>query len=307
MCGIAVALDWPDAEEVVARLIEGLRHRGDVSDPVVSPRPDCTMATRRLRIVDANLAIQPQFSFDGRLAVSFNGEIYNHAALRAEMEAGGVKFVTQSDTEVLANALRLWGPCALERLNGMYAFVALDLKTGEFLAARDPFGVKPLYLVQSSTRFVFCSEMKPLLDTIETGDVLLLPPGYALTRRGVARFRSAVQSEFANLRADSAAELDALMADAVRARMPPDWPAAVLFSGGIDSTLVAHYVRQVRPEAPGYFVERPRQLSPGGRQNARTNEVIDKLRASRRAPLYRPAQAKNAGGNEHADALYGLT
>jgi asparagine synthase (glutamine-hydrolysing) len=121
MCGIAVALDWPDAEEIVARLVEGIRHRGDVSDPVCVPRRDCAMASRRLRIVDGNLAIQPQFSFDGRLALTFNGEIYNHAALRAEMEAGGIRFATQSDTEVLANALRVWGQRALERLNGMYA------------------------------------------------------------------------------------------------------------------------------------------------------------------------------------------
>src|SRR3954447_6540710 len=219
MCGIAVALDWSDAEEMVTRLIAGIRHRGDVSDPVCAPRRDCAMATRRLRIVDANLAIQPQFSFDGRLALSFNGEIYNHAALRTEMEAGGVRFVTQSDTEVLANALRLWGSRALERLNGMYAFVALDLQTGEFLAARDPFGVKPLYLIQSGTQFVFCSEMKPLLDTIESSDVLLLPPGYALTRRGVVRFSSAVQSECTNLRAGRVAELDALLAQAVQMRM----------------------------------------------------------------------------------------
>lgn len=254
MCGIAVALDWPDAEDVAARLIEGIRHRGDVSDPVVSPRPDCAMATQRLCIVDAKRAFQPQFSFDGRLAVSFNGEIYNHAALRAELQDGGVTFVTQSDTEVLANALRIWGPRALERMNGMYAFVALDLRTGEFLAARDPFGVKPLYLIQSGARFAFCSEMKPLIDTIEDGDVLLLPPGYVLTRNGAARFRSAVTPEFANPRAGSAAELDALLAEAVRIRMPPDLPAAVLFSGGIDSTLVAHYARQVDPKTPGYFV-----------------------------------------------------
>jgi asparagine synthase (glutamine-hydrolysing) len=170
------------------------------------------------------------------------------------MEAAGVRFVTQSDTEVLANALRVWGPAALSRMNGMYAFVALDLKTGEFLAARDPFGVKPLYLIQSGTRFVFCSEMRPLLDTIQTGDVLLLPPGYALTRRGVARFPSAVQTNFTNLHGGSAAELNTLLADAVRIRMPSDWPAAVLFSGGIDSTLVAHYARQIRSETPGYFV-----------------------------------------------------
>ena len=73
MCGIAVAINWPDAESVVARLIGGILHRGDVSDPVLWPRPDTAMATRRLRIVDADNAAQPQLSFDGQLAVSFNG------------------------------------------------------------------------------------------------------------------------------------------------------------------------------------------------------------------------------------------
>src|SRR5579884_911700 len=190
MCGIAVAIGWPEAEASVARLIEGIRHRGDVTDPLFSPRPDVAMATRRLRIVDAEHAVQPQCSFDGRIAVSFNGEIYNHTALRVQLERLGVRFATQSDTEVLANALSVWGSQALARLNGMYAFVALDCATGEFLAARDPFGVKPLYLIQSGGAHLFCSEMRPLLDTVETGDVLLLPPGYGLTGAGCARFVS---------------------------------------------------------------------------------------------------------------------
>ena len=119
MCGIAVAIDWPEAEPAVARLIAGIRHRGDISDPIVAPRPNTAMATRRLRIVDAELGVQPQLSFDGRLAVSFNGEIYNHATLRVQLERLGARFTTESDTEVLANALRIWGPQALARLNGM--------------------------------------------------------------------------------------------------------------------------------------------------------------------------------------------
>src|SRR3974390_2535056 len=138
MCGIAVARDWPEAERAVAQLIGGIRHRGDVSDPVFAPRSNTAMATRRLRTVDAERAVQPQLSYDGRLAVCFNGEIYNHAGLRAELEQTGARFATNSDTEVLANALRLWGHHALARLNGIYAFVALALQTGNFLAARAP-------------------------------------------------------------------------------------------------------------------------------------------------------------------------
>src|SRR5580693_2023866 len=188
MCGIAVAIGWEDARATVRQLTGGILHRGDVSDPIVSPRPDVAMGTRRLRIVDGDHAVQPQASFDERLLVSFNGEIYNHAALRRELEALGVPFRTQSDTEVLANALQVWGPSALKRLVGMFAFVAFDVASGEFLAARDPFGVKPLYVIQSGAGFLFCSEMQPLLDTVDSGDVMLLPPGHLLTRSLCTRF-----------------------------------------------------------------------------------------------------------------------
>ena len=182
MCGIAVAVNWIEAEETVRRLVAGILHRGDITDPIAAPARDIAMATRRLRIVDATRGAQPQASFDGRLLVSFNGEIYNHVELRHELEKLGIRFRTESDTEVLANALQAWGPQAFKRFAGMYALVAVDTQTGEFLAARDPFGVKPLYLIQQGARFLFCSEIKPLLDVCPLGDVMLLPPGHLLTR-----------------------------------------------------------------------------------------------------------------------------
>jgi asparagine synthase (glutamine-hydrolysing) len=254
MCGIAVAIDWPEAEVSVRRLIEGILHRGDVSDPVAVLRKDTAMGTRRLRIVDAEHGVQPQISFNERLAVAFNGEIYNYLELRKELADLGVEFRTESDTEVLANALQVWGYRALERLVGMYAFVAVDLANGEFLAARDPFGVKPLYVIQSGSSFLFCSEMRPLLKNVPAGDVMLLPPGYALSRKNCARFKSPVYP-----RADVPVHhdphtLDRILSEAVRMRLPAGLPVATLFSGGIDSTLIAHYARQFRPEAPGYFV-----------------------------------------------------
>ena len=254
MCGIAVAIDWPDAEVTVEKLIHGILHRGDITDPIVVLRPNTAMGTRRLRIVDGAHAIQPQIATNGRLALSFNGEIYNHDELRRELTDLGVTFRTASDTEVLANALQVWGYRALERVVGMYAFVALDIETGEFLAARDPFGVKPLYVIQSATGFLFCSEMRALLDAAETGDVMLLPPGFALSRKTVGRFNSPVHPRRDARREHDVHALDRILADAVATRMPPGLPVATLFSGGIDSTLIAHYTRRFRPEAPGYFV-----------------------------------------------------
>jgi asparagine synthase (glutamine-hydrolysing) len=185
-----------------------------------------------------------------------NGEIYNHAALRRELEALGAVFQTGCDTEVLATALAAWGAAALSRLNGMYAFVALDLTNGDFVAGRDPLGVKPLYLINQGQGFLFCSEIKPLLDVTETGDVLLLPPGYVLTKQVCAPYPSVFSSP-AEPHTDDPKRLDAILAAAVERRIPPDLPFAVLFSGGIDSTLVAHYARRVRPEAPGYFLGGP--------------------------------------------------
>ena len=254
MCGIAVAIDWEGAESAVRRLVAGILHRGDVTDPVISPRRDTAMCTRRLRILDGERAIQPQASPDGRLLVSFNGEIYNHAELRAELVQLGVAFKTESDTEVLAAALQAWGIDALRRLSGMYAFVALDATNGDFLAARDPFGVKPLYLINTGPGFLFCSEIRPLLSAAETGDVMLLPPGYLLTRTKCLPYVSALTAPAAPLVPDSREDLDWLLSEAIRTRLPPGLPAAIMFSGGIDSTLIAHYARRFRPEMPGYFL-----------------------------------------------------
>lgn len=253
MCGIAVAIDWDDADKIVPRLLSAISYRGDVTDPVVSPRARTAMGTRRLRIVDTDNAVQPQASFDGKLLVSFNGEIYNHGELRAQLKAKDVPFRTESDTEVLANALQVWGVKALALMNGMFAFVAYDVSTGEFLAARDPFGVKPLYVIQADGGFLFCSEMRPLLSQTQVGDVLLIPPGYVLTRKICAGYKSAVGSATGTSTGDTH-QLDRLLADAVRVRLPDNLPVATKLSGGIDSTLVAHYARRHRPDAPGYFL-----------------------------------------------------
>ncbi len=229
-------------------------HRGDVTDPLVMVGDDIAMCTRRLRIVDAALGVQPQASFDGRYFVSFNGEIYNHGTLREELETLGVRFRSECDTEVVANALRVWVSAGIKRLSGMYAFVAVDTATGKFIAARDPFGVKPLYLIRSDSGFLFCSEIRPLLEASD-GDALLLPPGFMLTRSYCGRHYLLPAGSKAH--APSIRELDRVLAAAVHARMPTNLPVAALFSGGIDSTLVVHYARQYHAALSGYIAVGP--------------------------------------------------
>ena len=226
-----------------------MSHRGDVTDPSVSPRPGVRDGDAAPRIVDIDGGQQPKLSANGRILVSFNGEIYNHVELRRELETLGLAFRSDSDTEVLANALSVWGPAALQRIEGMYAFVAYDAGAGEFLAARDPFGVKPLYLIERGGGYLFASEIRPLLSASEIGNVLLLPPGHWFTRRALQPFARPHAPPVVDVRT-----LDKLMRTAVHSRVPPDLPFALLFSGGIDSSLVAHYARELDSQAPGYFL-----------------------------------------------------
>jgi asparagine synthase (glutamine-hydrolysing) len=252
MCGIAVAIDWDGAEAAVRRLTAGILHRGDVTDPLFAIGSRTAMCTRRLRIVDPAHGEQPTASFDGRFLVSFNGEIYNHAALRQRLESIGISFKSECDTEVLANVIAVWGAAGIRELAGMYAFVAIDMATGAFLAARDPFGVKPLYFIRSDGGFLFCSEIRPLLDATESGDVQFVPPGHMMTRESCELHYELPTP--AALGQGSPRELDRILSEAVCRRIPSGLPVASLFSGGIDSTLVVHYGRQFAPAMPGYVV-----------------------------------------------------
>ncbi|GAB4438539.1 MAG: asparagine synthase (glutamine-hydrolyzing) [Rhodocyclaceae bacterium] len=122
------------------------------------------LAHRRLAIIDlSDAAAQPMATEDGRLVVSFNGEIYNHEALRAELARDGVRFRTRSDTEVLLHLYRRNGPAMLDRLRGMFAFAVWDEAKRELFLARDPYGIKPLYYSDDGRTFRFASQAKALL------------------------------------------------------------------------------------------------------------------------------------------------
>ena len=145
MCGIAGFVGRGDLG-VLRRMTDAIRHRGpDAEGHWSDENAGVFLGHRRLSIIDLSGGAQPMWTSDGKLGVTFNGEIYNHAELRAELAQSGCQFVTDhSDTEVLLHAYREWGDGFVERLNGMWAFVIYDREKRRLFGSRDRFGKKPL-------------------------------------------------------------------------------------------------------------------------------------------------------------------
>lgn len=276
MCGIAGIFDsrghGPDPERMSAAL-ELMRRRGPDSSGTWHDE-HAHFGHRRLAIVDLSAAgHQPMLSADGRYVITYNGEIYNHAQLRAELNpAGGWRGT--SDTETLLAAYEAWGIECLSRLNGMFAFAILDRQEKRLFLARDRLGVKPLYYAERGSFLAFASRPGALraLDArlnspmdptalrlyLELGyvpapfalyeGVHKLPPAHYLVadESGV---RSARYWDFRHLVPDQSwesrseddllDELDQLVRGAVRMRLMSDVPLGTFLSSGVDSALVA--------------------------------------------------------------------
>lgn len=229
---------------------------------------------RRLSIIDLAAGQQPMFSHDRRYCITFNGEIYNYVELRDQLEAAGARFLTHSDTEVIIEAWRLWGPECLLRFRGMFAFALYDMLTQKLELARDPFGKKPLYYLlgeaggRATLRFasqitaiVGPGRLRPEIDpeavynfllwryvpgpgTLLRG-ILKLPPGSRLTwERGhvvIQRYWEAPYEGPAEpyMGIEEAREaLVEVFDEAVRLRMRADVPIGTFLSGGLDSTAI---------------------------------------------------------------------
>lgn len=164
MCGFA-ALFEPGrsfSPGLLAGLDQDLYHRGPDSGGVLA-EPGRALVFRRLAIIDpVATSDQPMEDADRRFALVFNGEIYNFRELRRELEGLGVKFRSGGDTEVLLQGWAQWGESLLDRLVGMYAFVIVDRHRRLAFAARDPLGIKPLYMLRHGALTAFASELRPL-------------------------------------------------------------------------------------------------------------------------------------------------
>jgi len=268
MCGIA-GFAGSDAE-LLERMLRSIVHRGpDGQGTDVGQH--FSIGMRRLAIIDVATGDQPLYSDDGNLALVFNGEIYNHAELRRELQGKGRKFVTDhSDTEVILRGFEEWGPSVVDRLTGMFAFAISDHERGELFIARDRLGIKPLYYYDGPHGFVFGSELKaifqdarvprqPDLEVVrrfvlfrvhDDGEetffdgVKRLLPGHTMVVRpdGVVKIEKywnpTVNPEFASAKSDDvyAQEFTEIWDRVVARHLISDVPVGVPLSGGLDST-----------------------------------------------------------------------
>jgi asparagine synthase (glutamine-hydrolysing) len=282
MCGIAgfvlpqPALARGDIEARLWAMIGTLRHRGP-DDEGVWTDGLAALAHARLAIIDLSQAgHQPIASADGQVWLTYNGEIYNFAALRDELTGAGYVFRSRTDSEVIANGWHAWGPDLFGRLRGMFALALWDRRSRRLILARDRIGKKPLYYTDTAQAFLFGSEIKALLtwpglprqanlraidhyltlqyvpapDTAFAG-VKRLPPAHYLVVGADAdgrwqapelvRYWELPEPQAMRAAANPAElqrELVAHLEEAVRLRMISDVPLGAFLSGGVDSSAV---------------------------------------------------------------------
>lgn len=274
MCGIA-GLFHPDVPKPVdpnrvRAMADSLAHRGPDGSGVWTA-PGVGLGHRRLSIIDLATGDQPMRSPDGRIALSYNGEIYNFREIRSELESKGHVFRTESDTEVVLAGWRQWGPDCLRRFNGMFAFALYDAGEDVLFLARDRLGVKPLYLATlPDGALVFASELKGLLahpllqrspspqavedylalgyvpdDSCMVEGVVKLAAGHCLLVRRGGPIPPPVKWWDVDFSNPSTAGVKALeeelverLQSAVRSRLVADVPLGAFLSGGVDSSAV---------------------------------------------------------------------
>ena len=266
ICGLATRSGAVDPERLRS-MSATLVHRGPDSDGTIVDGP-VGLAARRLSIIDLEGGDQPIANEDGTVHVVQNGEIYNFAALRAELQQSGHRFATRCDTEVLVHLYEEHGDRFAERLRGMFAVAVWDARRRTLVLARDPFGIKPLYYREAAGELAFASELRALprddvdLDALEAflafnsvpapysifRGTRKLPPGHVLVweesaETRIVRYARPTPATARDLRGESAAdlaeELRARLRDSVRAHLIADVPVGVLLSGGVDSSLLA--------------------------------------------------------------------
>ena len=285
MCGIAGFINArAEADGAVLQgMLARIAHRGpDGQGVFVQGR--AALGHRRLAIIDLDGGPQPMFNEDGRLAVVFNGEIYNYQALTEELTAAGHTFATKSDTEVLLHGWEEWGRDLLPRLRGMFAFALWDRESETLFCARDYFGIKPLYYyVAEDGTLLFASEIKAFLDhpafekqlnesQLELYLSFQYSPGEETFFRGVKKLLPAhcLTLDGSGLRverwwqADFTPELsptdwpqtiDETMQDSVAAHKIADVEVAGFLSGGVDSAYITSLARPTRCYTIGYAEE----------------------------------------------------
>ncbi len=291
MCGLTgmVALNGAplvDADlELVRRMNAMVAHRGPDDRGEVLLGEACLGSTR-LSIVDLSDAGHMPMTDESRSTwIAYNGEVYNCARLRGELEGLGHRFRSRTDTEVVLHAFMEWGPDCVQRFSGMFAFAIWDAKTRALTLARDRLGIKPLYYTRQADRLVFGSEIKSVLLAVDSpsldahgliewslyqsvdapspgtllrevrslmpGEILHVGEGRVEARSWYSppeRVRAEEMSRLARLPADVVTrEVENAVASSVSERLMSDVPVGTLLSGGLDSSLITALAAAERP------------------------------------------------------------
>jgi asparagine synthase (glutamine-hydrolysing) len=279
MCGIGGVVGIRDEDFLVrfaASIADSLRHRGPDDEGVFVDRDrGVAMAHRRLSILDLSPAgHQPMATPNGRFTIVFNGEIYNFARLKESLVLQGVEFRGNSDTEVLLHLYARDGQSMVDSLEGMFAFAIWDRDTHTLFLARDPLGIKPLYIAQEQGRLAFASELRALVNggvtstevdrsalakyllfgsVQEPGTLLknvqMLPAGHTLTwHDGRAELVKYWEPCYGSERMDGATavrDTRVALLESIKRHFISDVPVGIFLSGGMDSTALVALARDV--------------------------------------------------------------
>ena len=274
MCGIVGIVDTRGARPIDRALLDVMNetqhHRGP-DEGGLHLEPGIGLGHRRLSIIDLSTGQQPLFNEDHSVVVVFNGEIYNHKALMAELMLLGHTFRTQSDTEVIVHAWEQWGEASAARFQGIFAYGLWDRNQKTFFMARDQLGVKPLYYaLLADGRLIFSSELKALRAVPELGreidpravedyfaygyvpepktiykSALKLSPGHTLRidigaapGKPKQYWNASFKPHAPMSEADAAAELTSRVRDAVKSQLVAERPLGAFLSGGVDSSAI---------------------------------------------------------------------
>ena len=285
MCGIAGSYQQPDGPELVDIMTERIAHRGPDANGTWNHednRVSIQLGHRRLSIIDLSAAADQPLSKHG-LTLAYNGELYNYKELRAELASRGASFVTSSDTEVVLEAWRHWGPASLPRFRGMFAFALADEKTGELFLARDPLGIKPLFYLRRGRGALFASELKALVSAV--GPELRIEPGALVASmlyywvpeqfcaiKGVRKLPAGSWARFTpdgrvhlehywqvadvarEAEGSAPPDLGRVIEESVAAHLVADVPVSSFLSGGLDSSIITVLAHRAAQEIDAYTI-----------------------------------------------------
>ncbi len=308
MSAIAGTYQQADGEPAVRLMAESLAHRGPDNGGLycfVNESVNVHIAHRGLSVIDPTCGPQPLLKH--HLALSYDGELYNHRELRAELVAKGSTFKSTSDAEVVLEAWKHWGSGCVRKFRGMFAFAIFDELTGSLFVARDHFGIKPLHFIRRKGGVVFASELKALVAAygheLEIEPSALIAsilyywvPDRRCSLNGVQKLQPGTWAEFrpdgsyhtktyfdiaeaaAAASAGPPIDLREVIESSVAAHVVADAPVSSFLSGGLDSGIVTVLAKRANPDVGAFTIT----FRPGGRLEARPGDAGCARKVARR-------------------------